>query len=393
MAGQISVRRFLRRLLVVGCGVAVCIFLLPHGAAAQAQSKRLMLKDGSYQLATKWEIRDDRVRFFSVERNEWEEIPNSLVDWDATKQYEADRAAGKMSKEASELEKEMQEERQEEELRSPHVAAGLRLPPEGGVYALDTYLALPELVPLDQSTGEVNRHTGHNVLRAAINPLGGTKHTIEVAGPRSKTGEARCGGGLAGHPEQARLTEPGRGFDEHDLAPALSRLGQRAAELRKLTLALQKRRRRLDCHSSSPPLGTAESSYPVSLSPSREATALVTAPAEGWAAGPPGLVAAVASARSQTAWAMRCSGSRAKPSTRTAPAASRSANVRTLYGSSMASGMAAAWASAMTSFRPLVLTYGSSCVVRSWLVGAAPARRWGHPGIARRRSPGPLLGS
>src|SRR6185437_10576528 len=118
--------------------------------------------------------------------------------------------------------------------------------------------------------------------------------------------------------------------------------GQRAAELRKLTLALQKRRR-LDCHSSSPLLGTAEPSYPVSLSPSREATALVTAPADGWAAGPPGLVAAVASARSQTAWAMRCSGRRVKPSTRTASAASRSANVRTLCGSSMASGMAAAW--------------------------------------------------
>jgi hypothetical protein len=157
-----------------------------HCAAQTQPSKRLILKDGSYQLATKWEIKDDRVRFFSVERNEWEEIPNSLVDWDATKQYEADRSAGKMSKEASELEKEMQEERQEEELRSPRVAAGLRLPPEGGVYALDTYLALPELVPLDQSTGEVNRHTGHNVLRAAINPLGCAKHTIEVAGPRSK---------------------------------------------------------------------------------------------------------------------------------------------------------------------------------------------------------------
>jgi len=219
------------------------------------------------------------------------------------------------------------------------------------------------------------------------------KIALQLAGPRSKTGEARCGGGLAGHPEQARLTEPGRGFDEHDLAPALSRLGQRAAELRKLTLALQKRRRRLDCHSSSPPLGTAEPSYPVSLSPSREATALVTAPAEGWAAGPPGLVAAIASARSQTAWAMRCSGSRAKPSTRTAPAASKEREcahaVRVLDGQRDA----AAWASAMTSFRPLVLTYGSSCVVRSWLVGAAPARRWGHPGIARRRSPGPLLGS
>ena len=165
----------------------LCALLaMPAYCAAQTQSKRLILKDGSYQLATKWEIKDDRVRFFSAERNEWEEIPNSLVDWDATKQYEADRAAGKMSKEAAELEKEMQAEREQDELRSPHVAAGLRLPSEGGVYALDTYLAQPQLVPLDQSTGEVNRHTGHNVLRAAINPLAGAKHTIEIVGPRSK---------------------------------------------------------------------------------------------------------------------------------------------------------------------------------------------------------------
>jgi hypothetical protein len=165
----------------------LCTLLaLPTHCAAQAQSKRLILKDGSYQLATKWEIKDDRVRFFSVERNEWEEIPNALVDWDATKKWAEDRATGKQSKEAAELEKEMQEEREEEELRSPQVAAGLRLPPEGGVYALDTYLALPELVPLDQSTGEVNRHTGHNVLRAAINPLAGAKSTIEITGSRSK---------------------------------------------------------------------------------------------------------------------------------------------------------------------------------------------------------------
>ena len=165
----------------------LCTLLaLPSHCRAQTPPKRLILKDGSYQIATKWEIKDDRVRFFSVERNEWEEIPNSLVDWDATKKWEEDRAAGKESKEAAELEKEMQEEREEEELRSPHVAAGLRLPPEGGVYALDTYLSLPELVPLDQSTGEVNRHTGHNVLRAAINPLAGAKETIDIAGPRSK---------------------------------------------------------------------------------------------------------------------------------------------------------------------------------------------------------------
>ena len=160
------------------------LLVLPSLCSAQAQAKRLILKDGSYQLATKWEIQDDRVRFFSAERNEWEEIPNSLVDWEATKQYEADRASG-MSEKAAELDQEMQAEREEEELRSPHVAAGLRLPPEGGVYALDTYLAQPELVPLDQNSGEVNRHTGHNVLRSVI-PVVGAKQTIEIAGPSSK---------------------------------------------------------------------------------------------------------------------------------------------------------------------------------------------------------------
>ena len=128
----------------------------------------------------------------------------------------------------------------------------------------------PDLVTVDGPDGKTARRAidyrrGLQELPHA--PEG--KIALQLAGPRSKTGEARRGGGLAGHPEQARLTEPGRGFDEHDLAPALSCLGQRAAELRKLTLALQKQRRRLDCHSSSPLLGTAEPSYPVSLPPNR----------------------------------------------------------------------------------------------------------------------------
>jgi len=160
------------------------MFVLP--SPAQQGTKRLIMKDGSYQVTTKWEIQGDRVHYFSAERNEWEDVPNSLVDWQATEQYEKDRAAGKMSPEAIQLEKELQEQRAEDELRSPHVAPGLRLPEEGGVYALDTYLTEPQLVPLDQTGGEVNRHTGHNVLRGVINPVAGSKHTIELPGANSK---------------------------------------------------------------------------------------------------------------------------------------------------------------------------------------------------------------
>jgi hypothetical protein len=154
--------------------------------SAQETTRRLILKDGSYQIVTKYEIQGDRVHYYSAERAEWEDVPEALIDWDATNKYERDRAAGKMSPEVQALDKEMEAERQEEEAQSPHVAPGLRLPPEGGVYALDTYLTEPELLPLDQNNGEVNRQISRNVLRSAINPLSGSKRTIELAGPRAK---------------------------------------------------------------------------------------------------------------------------------------------------------------------------------------------------------------
>lgn len=158
---------------------------IPH-ASAQNRTTRLILKDGSYQIITKYEVHGDRVHYYSAERAEWEDIPRALIDWDATNQYEKDRAAGKMSPEAMQLEKELQEQQQQDDAKSPQVAPGLRLPAEGGVFALDTYLAQPELVPLDQTSGEVNRHTGHNVLRGVLNPVGGSKQTIELPGPSSK---------------------------------------------------------------------------------------------------------------------------------------------------------------------------------------------------------------
>jgi len=55
---------------------------LPHG-------KKLVLKDGTFQLVRSYEKNGDRVRYFSVERGSWEEIPDALVDWDATKKAEA----------------------------------------------------------------------------------------------------------------------------------------------------------------------------------------------------------------------------------------------------------------------------------------------------------------
>lgn len=149
---------------------------------AQDLAKRLILKDGSYQAVTKYEVKGDRVRYVSAERGEWEELPSSLVDWPATEKYEKDRAAGASTPETIQLEKDLEAERAADEALSPHVAPGLQLPEEGGVFLLDTYENRPELVPIDQRGGAVNKNMKGNILRGAINPVASKQQTVELPG-------------------------------------------------------------------------------------------------------------------------------------------------------------------------------------------------------------------
>lgn len=153
---------------------------------AQTLARRLILKDGSYQSITKYEIHGDRVRYFSAERGEWEEVPKSLVDWDATEKYEQGRVLNAPIPEAAELDKELEAERQAAEARSPEVARGLRLSDEGGVFLLDTYQNQPQLAEIQQSGSDVNRKMASNILRSAINPLSGAKQSIELADAHAK---------------------------------------------------------------------------------------------------------------------------------------------------------------------------------------------------------------
>jgi len=178
--------KLLSRRSLVLFALALFVSVASLSLPAQNQAKRLILKDGSYQLASKYEVKGDRVRYLSAERGEWEEVPYSLVDWDATEKYEHGRLQGVPSPEAQQLDKELDAEMKAEEARSPEVVHGLRLPPEGGVFILDTFQSEPQLNELQQSGGELNKNMKSNILRAAINPLASAKQTIELPGVRAK---------------------------------------------------------------------------------------------------------------------------------------------------------------------------------------------------------------
>src|SRR5437660_907849 len=45
-----------------------------------AANVKLYMKDGGYQLVREFKVEGDRVKFYSIERSEWEEMPVTMID-------------------------------------------------------------------------------------------------------------------------------------------------------------------------------------------------------------------------------------------------------------------------------------------------------------------------
>lgn len=148
---------------------------------------RLILKDGSYQVVMSYRVVGNIVHYVSAERGgEEEEIPLSLVDLDATHLWEKRHAQPADSDSAHPaIDPELLKEEADRAALTPEVAKDLRLPESDSTLALDTFRGTPELVPLAQTDSDLNRNTGHNILKAAVNPLAAAHAIVQLKGETS----------------------------------------------------------------------------------------------------------------------------------------------------------------------------------------------------------------
>lgn len=151
---------------------------------------RLYLKDGSYQIVMSYRIVGSVVRYVSAERGgAEEEIPLSLIDLDATHRWEKQHAqAGPTdpnNPQPPAIDPELLKEEAERAALTPEVAKDLRLPEEDSTLALDTYRGTPELVPLAQTDTDLNRNTGHNLLKTGVNPVSAPHGIVTLKGETS----------------------------------------------------------------------------------------------------------------------------------------------------------------------------------------------------------------
>ncbi len=152
--------------------------------ATLPKGKKLMLKDGTYQIAREYSIEGDRVRYWSVERAEWEEIPADMVDWDATKKAEADQ-----QQQDQELEEKLQRARRAEETAgvdeidaSLEVKPGIFLPDGFGMFAV----ANRKVLTMKQDTAVSKRDIGREIERAASGvPMISSKWHVALPGKRA----------------------------------------------------------------------------------------------------------------------------------------------------------------------------------------------------------------
>jgi len=142
---------------------------------AFAETVRLYLKDGNYQLAREYQVLEDRVKYLSAERGEWEELPLDLVDLDRTKKETAARQEA--------IQKEAREQDEEDAAIRAAQKEVEQVPVEAGTY----YIHGEKLEPLKQAEVKIVSDKKRTVLKVLSPvPIVPGKSTVELDGGASQ---------------------------------------------------------------------------------------------------------------------------------------------------------------------------------------------------------------
>ena len=134
-----------------------------------AANLKLYMKDGGYQLVREYQVEGDRVKFYSVERSQLEEMPVALIDLKRT-QAESEAKQQKIEKQAKEI--------SEEDAAARALQAEImKIPQDPGVYQLENGTQL-RIFKLAESS--VHSSKGRTALRLFSGiPFTG-KATLEI---------------------------------------------------------------------------------------------------------------------------------------------------------------------------------------------------------------------
>lgn len=149
------------------------------------KGKKLVLKDGTYQIVREYQKNGDRVRYFSTERGAWEEIPSAMVDWEATKKAEKteEQVNDALLKQVHIQELAAHAETPVDVDASLTVAPGVFLPDGEGMFALEG----KSVKRLDQVGTQVKTDK-KTTLKQVLTPIPiiPSKKNVEIPGTRAK---------------------------------------------------------------------------------------------------------------------------------------------------------------------------------------------------------------
>lgn len=148
--------------------------LLCAAAALWGANVKLYLKDGGWHIVREYKVEGDRVRYYSVERSDWEEMPLELVDLKKTE--------GEITSKAESMRKEAETADAEEKAERAARREVSDVPGDLGAYYADN----GQIVPLKQAETKVVTNKRRNVLKVmAPIPIISGKATLEIDGPNS----------------------------------------------------------------------------------------------------------------------------------------------------------------------------------------------------------------